>query len=65
MTRHPFGAERLHFRPFDQLDDAAQHHHADMTGHMAHHRQVVRDEQVGEAVALLDVAHQVQHLRLH
>ena len=19
MTRHPFGAERLHFRPFDQL----------------------------------------------
>ena len=32
---------------------------------MAHHREVVRDEQVGQPVTLLDVLHQVQHLRLH
>ena len=33
--------------------------------HVAHHGQVVADEQVGEPQPLLQVAHQVQDLRLH
>ncbi len=32
---------------------------------MPHHRQVVRDEQVGQAALALQVLHDVEHLRLH
>jgi hypothetical protein len=32
---------------------------------VAHHRQVVADEQVGQALLALQVLHDVQHLRLH
>ena len=48
-----------------ELDDAAEVHHADAIGDVMDHREVVRDEEVGEAAAALQVAHQVQHLRLH
>ena len=30
-----------------------------------HHREIVRDEEVGDAEFLLQVDHQVDHLRLH
>ena len=36
-----------------------------VVGERAHHLQVVADEQVGEVVLLLQVAQQVDHLRLH
>ena len=52
-------ARRRHF------DDAAEIHHADAVRHVAHHRQIVADEQVGQAEAVLQVAHQVEDLRLH
>ena len=47
------------------LDDAAQIHDADARRHVPHHRQVVADEQVGEPETVLQVAHQVEDLRLH
>ena len=40
-------------------------HDADAIGDVMHHREVVRDEEIGEAELALQVAHQVQHLRLH
>ena len=48
-----------------ELDDAAEIHDADAIGDVVDDGEIVRDEQVGEAHALLQVAHQVQHLRLH
>jgi hypothetical protein len=39
--------------------------HDDLVAHQVHHRQVVADEQVGHAEAVLQVLHQVQHLGLH
>ena len=48
-----------------QLDDAAEVHDADAVGDVVDDREVVRDEEVGEAQPPLQVAHQVQHLRLH
>ena len=48
-----------------ELDDAAEIHHPQPVRHVAHHRQVVADEQVGQAQPRLQVAHQVQDLRLH
>jgi hypothetical protein len=47
------------------LHQGAQVHHPDHVGHVAHHPQVVGDEQVGEAQALLQGAEQVEHLGLH
>ncbi|KAG1246263.1 hypothetical protein G6F65_020780 [Rhizopus arrhizus] len=47
------------------LDDPAQVHHRHAVGHVAHDRQVVADEHVRQAEFLLQVAHQVQDLRLH
>ncbi len=47
------------------LDQAAEIHHADAVRHVAHHREIVADEQVGEAEPVLQVAHQVEDLRLH
>ncbi|KAG1531067.1 hypothetical protein G6F50_016918 [Rhizopus delemar] len=46
------------------LDDPAQVHHRHAVGHVAHDRQVVADEHVRQAEFLLQVAHQVQDLRL-
>ena len=46
------------------LDDAAEIHHGDALADVLDHREVVRDEQVGEAELLLQVLEQVDHLRL-
>ena len=46
------------------LDDVAPRHHGDAVGDVADDREVVRDEDVGEAELLLQVLHQVDHLRL-
>ena len=48
-----------------QLDDAAEIHHGDAMADVLHHREIVRDEQVGDPELLLQVDHQVDHLRLH
>ena len=47
------------------LDDAPEVHHRHPRRDVAHHRQVVGDEYIGEAEALLQVLQQVDHLRLH
>src|SRR5690606_41712122 len=39
------------------LGDAAEVHHAHPVRHMAHHGEVVADEEVGEAERVLQVAH--------
>ena len=46
------------------LDDPAQIHDGDVLADVAHHRQVVRDEQVGEPEILLQTHQQVENLRL-
>ena len=43
----------------------AEVHHADLVADVAHDREVVRDEEVGQAVARLQVLHDVEDLRLH
>ena len=47
-----------------ELDDAAEVHHGDAVGDLPDHRQVVRDEDVGEVELALQVPQQVQDLRL-
>jgi hypothetical protein len=47
------------------LHDLPEVHHRDAPGDLAHHREVVSDEEVGEAPLPLEVGEQVQHLRLH
>ena len=42
---------------------AAEIHHGDPVRDVPHHRQIVRDEQVGDAETLLQVLQQVHHLR--
>ena len=46
------------------LDDAAEVHHGDAVRHLAHDRQVVGDEDVGDAELVLQVLQQVDDLRL-
>ena len=60
------GVHRLREQPLRRgaLHDLAQVHHRDVVAHMAHHRQVVGDEQVGEAQLLLELVEEVQHLGL-
>ena len=41
----------------------AEIHHRDAVGDVLHHREIVRDEDVGEPEALLQVAQQVEDLR--
>ena len=48
-----------------ELDDLAEIHHRDAVADVLDHREVVGDEQVGEAEFLLQVHQQVDHLRLH
>ena len=45
------------------LDDLAQVHDCDAVGHVADDREVVRDEEVGEAEITLERLEQVDHLR--
>ena len=47
-----------------ELDDAAEIHHGDALAEMPHHRQIVRDEQIGEAEALAQILEQIDDLRL-
>ena len=47
-----------------RLHHAAEIQHDDPVGDVAHHRQIVRDEQVGQAQPLLQPDHQVDDLRL-
>ena len=48
-----------------ELDDAAEIHHGDAMADVLHDREIVRDEEVGDAEFSLQVDHQVDHLRLH
>jgi hypothetical protein len=41
----------------------AEIHHRDPVRNVPHHREVVRDEQIGDAEAFLQVLQQVHHLR--
>jgi len=45
-----------------QLDDAAEIHHGYTLPEMPHHREIVGDEQVGEAEALAQILKQVDDL---
>ena len=47
------------------LDDAAQIHHEDAAADVFHHREIVRDEQIRDAVLALKILEQVDDLRLH
>ena len=47
-----------------QFDQAPEVHDTHLVAHMAHHGQVVRDEQIGQAALALQVFHDVQHLCL-
>ncbi len=53
------------FAPLGDLDDAAEIHHADAVGHVPDDGEVVADEEIGEAELVLQVAHQIEDLRLH
>ena len=46
------------------LDHLAVAHHQEPARQRGDHAQVVRDEQIGEVAALLQVAQQIDHLRL-
>ena len=46
------------------LDDAAEIHDGDAVGDVAHHGEIVGDEDVGEPQPLLQLHEQVHHLRL-
>src|SRR5206468_2550174 len=50
---------------FGDLDEAAEIHDADAVRHLVDHRQIVRDEQVGQAEFALEILHQVEDLRLY
>ena len=56
------GGEQRLGRP--RLDDAAQVHHGHPVRDLPDHREVVRDEEVGEPAIALQVGEQVEHLRL-
>ena len=47
-----------------RLHDAAEVHDHDAVGEVAHHAEVVADEEIGEAELLAQADEQVQHLRL-
>ena len=53
-----------HLRGRPALDDAAAVHDDRLVGDLAHDREVVADEDVGDAGALADVGEQVEDLRL-
>ena len=48
-----------------QFNDAAQIHDADAITNMMYDRQVVRNEEVGQALGALQIAHDVEHLSLY
>ena len=58
----PRGAEQRVRR--GDLDQTSEIHHADTVRHVAHHREIVADEEIGEAEPVLQVAHQIEDLGL-
>ena len=48
-----------------RLDDLAKVHHPDPMRDIAHHAQIVRDEDKGNAQPFLQIAQQVQNPRLY
>jgi hypothetical protein len=48
-----------------ELDDLAEMHDGNAMVDMLDHREIVRDEEVGEAELALQVSQQIDHLRLH
>ncbi len=64
--RFCIGVSRLAIDAADrsQLHDLPKIHHHDPVADEAHHVQIVRDEDVGQVEALLQIDEQVQHLRL-
>jgi hypothetical protein len=47
------------------LDRLALRDHQHIVGDIAHHRQVMADEDIGQVELVLQIGQQVQHLRLH
>ena len=66
QQRPGIGMQRLAKQrvPIRHFDDAAQVHHRDAVADVAHHRQVVRDEEIGQAQPLLQFHQHVDHLGL-
>ena len=54
----------IEFVAFRQLNNLAQVHHSDTVGNVTNHRQVMRNEQVGQVELFLQVFEQVDDLRL-
>src|SRR5262249_57341317 len=46
------------------FDDAAEIHYGDLRGDVLDHREIVADEQIGEAEIVLEVHEQIENLRL-
>ncbi|KWU68193.1 hypothetical protein AWW71_29380 [Bacillus cereus] len=46
------------------LDDLAQVHHRDPIGDVAHHTEVVGDEEIGQSHAVAQIRQQIEHLGL-
>jgi hypothetical protein len=46
------------------LDEPAEIHHPDAARHETHHREIVGDEEIGEAEPVLQITHQIEDLRL-
>ena len=51
--------------PGREFDDAPEVHHGDAVGHVGDHGEIVRDEEVRESAVALQIAQQVDDLRLH
>ena len=55
---------RKHLLASADLDDSPEIHHRDACRDMPNDRQIVRDEEVGEAELLAEIEHQVDDLGL-
>src|SRR5277367_847462 len=47
------------------LDQASGIHHRDAIGHLANHRQIVGDKEIGKTAVALEIEQQVDYLRLN
>jgi hypothetical protein len=47
------------------FDNAAQIHHGNPVCDLSHHREIVRNEEIGEPAMLLEIGEQVEYLSLH
>ena len=55
---------RQHALLVGEFHQLAEVHHCDTLADVPHHRDVMRDEEVGEAQRRLEIAQQIQHLGL-